>query len=188
MADIRQLAPFILSFEGGYVNHPYDKGGPTNKGVTISTWRQVGYDKDGDGDIDVDDLRLLTDEDVVRRVLEPHYWNRWNADQIHSQSIANLVVDWVWASGKNGITGVQKVLGVKADGIVGPKTIAALNASPRARLFALIKDARVGFIDAIIARNPSQSVFRKGWLRRLDGIGLGYLQHNDGSRRYFRDC
>ncbi len=59
MAKIEILSPFILSFEGGYVNHPNDKGGPTNKGVTIATWRRVGYDKDGDGDIDVDDLRLL---------------------------------------------------------------------------------------------------------------------------------
>ena len=80
MAKIEVLSPFILSFEGGYVNHPLDKGGATNKGVTIATWRQVGYDKDGDGDIDVDDLKLLTDADVVNRVMKPHYWNRWKAD------------------------------------------------------------------------------------------------------------
>ena len=46
-------------------------------GVTISTWKQVGYDKDGDGDIDVNDLHLLTRDDVVNRVLKPHYWDRW---------------------------------------------------------------------------------------------------------------
>ena len=51
MADINVLAPFILSWEGGFGNHPADRGGATNKGVTIATWKAQGYDKDGDGDI-----------------------------------------------------------------------------------------------------------------------------------------
>ena len=187
MADINILAPFILSFEGGFSNHPLDKGGATNKGVTIATWKQVGYDKDGDGDIDVDDLRLLTDTDVVERVMRPHYWNRWKADQIKSQSIANLVVDWVWASGKHGITNVQRVLGVKQDGIVGPKTLAALNNSDQRALFDRILNERIAFIDRIITQTPSQAVFRKGWLRRLNAIGYGSLLHNgEKLPRYFK--
>ena len=99
MANVNQLAPFILKWEGGFVNDPADLGGATNMGVTIGTWKSCGYDKDGDGDIDVDDLHLLTREDVVKRVLKPHYWDRWKADLITSQSVANILVDWVWASG-----------------------------------------------------------------------------------------
>lgn len=178
MARIDILAPFILSWEGGFSNHPADRGGATNRGVTIATWRQVGYDKDGDGDIDVADLKLITEADAVNRVMKPHFWDRWKADSIKSQSVANLVVDWVWASGKNGITGVQKLLGVKVDGIVGEKTLAALNAQPPRQLFDRIKAARVSFINGIIARNPSQAVFRNGWLRRLNYIGYGSLTLN----------
>ena len=179
-----------------------DKGGATNKGVTIATWRQVGYDKDGDGDIDVNDLRLITDKDVRDRVLVPHYWNRWKADFILSQSVANIVVDWVWASGKHGITGVQRLLGVKADGIVGAKTLGALNARDSRELFDAIKAERVKFIRNIVAKNPDsntfclgflatmlrvkfirnivaknprQKVFESGWLRRLDSIQYGKL-------------
>lgn len=187
MADVGVLAPFILSFEGGFANHPNDKGGATNKGVTIATWRAVGYDKDGDGDIDVDDLRLLTDRDVVERVLRPHYWDRWRADELRSQSVANLVVDWVWASGKHGITNVQRVVGVKQDGIVGAKTLAAVNNQDQHALFDRIFRERVAFIELIVARDRSQGVFRAGWLRRLNAMGYGSLLDN-GARlpRYFK--
>lgn len=178
MADISILAPFILSWEGGFGNHPNDKGGATNKGVTIATWRQVGYDKDGDGDIDVDDLRLITEADAVNRVMKPHFWDRWKADSIKSQSIANIVVDWVWASGKHGITRVQRLLGVVADGIVGEKTLAALNARNPRELFEVIKHDREAFIEGIIRNNPSQAVFRKGWLKRLNCIKYGSLALN----------
>ena len=49
MANVNQLAPFILKWEGGFVNDPADLGGATNMGVTIGTWKSCGYDKDGDG-------------------------------------------------------------------------------------------------------------------------------------------
>lgn len=178
MARIDILAPFILSWEGGFCNHPNDRGGATNKGVTIATWKAQGYDKDGDGDIDVADLKLITDEDAVNVVMKPHYWNRWKADQIKSQSVANILVDWVWGSGKHGITEVQKLLGVTADGIVGAKTLAALNAQEPKLLFARIKKVRVAFLQGIVRRRPSQKVFINGWLRRLNCINYGSLTCN----------
>lgn len=178
MADIKIFAPFLLSWEGGYSNHPADKGGPTNKGVTIATWRAQGYDKDGDGDIDVNDLKLLTVDDVIKVILRPHYWNRWKADQIRSQSIANICVDWVWSSGKNGITKVQELLGVTPDGVVGEKTLAALNAHEPRYLFARIKRERVQYIERICRRRPSQRKFKNGWIRRLNSINFESLMYN----------
>lgn len=170
MADINKLIPFILKWEGGYINDPDDAGGATNMGVTIGTWRKVGYDKDGDGDIDVDDLRLLSKDDVVNHVLKPHYWNRWRADEIKSQSVANILVDWVWGSGKWGIVIPQRILGVKQDGIVGPLTLSALNAREPAELFAAIKAARVNYIDDICRKRRANLKFKKGWLNRLNDL------------------
>ena len=72
MANVNDLAPFILKWEGGFVNDPKDRGGATNMGVTLNTWNRVGYDKDKDGDIDVKDLKLLSKEDVVNKVLKPY--------------------------------------------------------------------------------------------------------------------
>ena len=189
MANANILLPFILRWEGGFVNDPTDRGGATNKGVTITTGRQVGYDKDGDGDIDVDDLKLLTNEDVRDRVLVPHYWNRWKADTINDQKIANILVDWVWASGSHGIKIPQRLLGVNVDGIVGPKTIEAVNFADPKSLFLAIYDERVKFINNIVERSVSeyekkigrkatetellkytQKRFRKGWLNRLSEL------------------
>lgn len=170
MAQVSKLAPYILKWEGGFVNDPDDAGGATNMGVTISTWKSVGYDKDGDGDIDVDDLRLLTKDDVINKVLKPHYWDRWKADKIESQSVANIVVDWVWASGKHGITRVQKILGVTVDGIVGEKTLKAVNERDPMQLYFEIKNDRIRFIDEICKDRPANEKFRKGWMNRLNDM------------------
>lgn len=181
MAKIQPLADFILSFEGGYVNHPNDKGGPTNMGVTLKTWQTQGYDKNGDGRIDAKDVKLITKADAIS-ILRRCYWNRWKADAIKDQSIANILVDWVWSSGTPGITLVQAMLGVKADGIVGSRTLKAINAQNPKQLFARIKARRKQYIAGIIARNPKQQVFEKGWLRRLEAINYGTLIANHGEK------
>ena len=164
MANVNQLAPFILKWEGGFVDDPADLGGATNMGVTIGTWKSCGYDKDGDGDIDVDDLHLLSREDVVNRVLKPHYWDRWKADLI------TILVDWVWASGAHGIKIPQRLLGVTVDGIVGSKTIAAVNAKNPRELFDMIKIARFDFIEDICKKRPANNKFKRGWMNRINDL------------------
>lgn len=166
MANIEKLAPKIAKWEGGYVNDPLDKGGATNMGITIGTWRQVGYDKNGDGDIDTQDIKLLNHDDF-KAVLR-QYWNRWKANSIINQSVADILVDWVWGSGVWGIKIPQRILGVSQDGLVGNKTITALNNSNQKELFDKIFEARVKFLNDIVKNNPSQKRFIKGWLNRLN--------------------
>ena len=128
MADVKKLAPFILKWEGGFVNDPDDLGGATNMGVTMATYK-VYCKRKGRPEPAIDDLKHLSNDEWID-ILKSLYWDKWKADQIKSQSVANILVDWVWASGNYGIKIPQELLGVTADGIVGKNTLAAVNNYP----------------------------------------------------------
>jgi len=176
MANINQFIPFILKWEGGFINDPLDAGGATNMGVTLKTWQNTGYDKNNDGVIDEEDLKLIFRQDLVESVLRPHYWDRWQADKIRNQSIAHILVDWLWMSGMVGIKIPQRILNVKADGIVGEATLAAINNHPSQQaLFEQIKLARKKYIEKICRERPANKCFKKGWLKRLEDIRFAAL-------------
>lgn len=187
MASIDKLIPFILKWEGGFVNDPTDRGGATNKGVTIATYeaycRQKGLPRPT-----VEQLKNIPDAHW-RDIIKTMFWDKWHADDIHSQKVANILVDWVWLSGVHGIKKPQALLGVKADGIVGNKTLSAVNFADPEELFASLYKERVKFINAIVARSVAayekkigrpaiekellkytQKRFAKGWLNRLAEI------------------
>ena len=186
MAKVEILAPFLLSFEGGFVNDPMDKGGATNKGVTLSTWRSVGCDKDLDGDIDIDDLRLISDDDVISRVLKPYYWDAVKADLIVDQSVANMIADWAYNSGAvTAAKQIQRLVGVTADGKIGTQSLSAINRLNPQTLFNSLKNARLAFLNGIVARKPDQQRFLKGWTRRVESIQYRRLVLNNGSIRQF---
>jgi len=171
MATFEKYANLLLLLEGGYSADPVDRGGATNMGITLSTWRRVGYDKDGDGDYDPDDLLLLTHNDV-KKVVRYFYWNRWRADEIENQSVAEIVVDWLWCSGKWGIIIPQRILGVDPDGYVGPETISAVNQADPALFHQQVFEHRLEFIRQIVQRDPTQVRFEKGWKNRLDKLQI----------------
>lgn len=170
MAKKEILIPFVQYFEGGFVNDPADRGGATMKGVTLTTYRAVfGQRKT------VNDLRSISDEDWAL-VFDKLFWKRWSADSIQTQAIANLLVDWTWNSGLYGIKIPQRVLGVKVDGLVGQKTIAAINGySDQQELFNRLWQERKAFYERI-ARG-AQAKFLKGWLNRLNGIRWNQLKY-----------
>lgn len=187
MANIDKLIPFILKWEGRFVNDPTDRGGATNKGVTLATYeaycKRKGYPRPT-----VERLKNIPDAHW-REIVKTMFWDKWKADDIHSQKVANILVDWVWGSGIHGIKKPQALLGVKVDGIVGDKTLSAVNFADPEELFDAIYQERVKFLNAIVSNSVAayekkigrkatdaellkytQKRFIKGWLNRLQDI------------------
>lgn len=165
MAKAEKLMAFIHKWEGDFANNPYDGGGCTMKGVTLSTYRDYfGQYKT------CEDLRYITDEEWLY-IFKDGYWNKCKADEIDSQIVANIIVDWAWMSGvKTAVKKIQKLLGVEVDGIVGRETIGAINNCNEDILFNDIYNERVKFYTNIVEKKPSQKMFLNGWLNRLNDI------------------
>ena len=167
MAEFGKFADRLLVFEGGFVNDKDDKGGATKYGVTLQTWIANGHDKNGDGKINVEDIKLLTPEDA-KMIAKKIYWDYFKADQIHNQTIAEIIVDWGWGSGRTTIAKkIQTMLGLKADGLVGTSTLERINSIPREVFFNHLKQARLEFVKKIVERDSTQKKFYNGWVNRI---------------------
>lgn len=166
MASVEKLMPHLLRWEGGFACDPDDKGGATNMGVTIETYRAYCRKK-GLPNPSLARLKKLSRE-TWADILKSMYWDRFMGDVIESQSVANICVDWLWLSGTVAIKRVQEIVGVKVDGIVGVVTINAINSRSALPLFGAIKQARKEYIDEICARRAQNEKFRRGWLNRLE--------------------
>lgn len=168
MANSSVITPFILKWEGGYCDVKDDRGGATNKGVTLATFRSVyGQDKTKD------DLKRITDKQWSY-IFKKLYWDKCKCDDIKDQSVANILVDYAWMSGPaRAIRDIQSISGALPDGIAGPKTTAAINAMAPKALFGKLRQKRLLFYNNIVKSNPSQSKFIKGWTNRVNALVYG---------------
>lgn len=190
MADIERLIPHILKWEAstsdpklsnvqlfnnararGFVNDPDDAGGATMIGVTLKTYTDYRKRKNLPKPT-VKDLKAIPYEEW-KEILKSMYWDRFKADQIENQSIANLCVDWLYMSGVYAIKNTQQCLKLVNDGIVGAKTVAALNADDPSTVFKKIWKKRRDFYYGIVANRPTQQKFLRGWLNRLNDCKYG---------------
>lgn len=157
------MVPWVLKWEGGYVNDKDDRGGCTNKGITIGTYRTY-YGKDKT----CADLKKITDEQWGH-IFKSGYWDKAKCDQIQSQAVAELVCQMCWGSGPvTAIKKIQTALGLKNDGIVGPLTLAALNGDEN-EVWKKLYDMRKAWL-ANIAQIGNNKKFFKGWMNRLDDL------------------
>ena len=163
MADYKKLIPTVLKYEGGYAGN-IDGKICTMKGVTLDIYRKYfGRQKT------CKDLKGISNAEW-EYIFKEGFWDRWKADDINNQSIANLLVDWCWTSGIYGIKYPQRILGVKDDGIVGDKTIAAINNYPNKKeLFDKLWNRRKKHFEDI-AKTHNRAKFLNGWLRRLSAF------------------
>jgi lysozyme family protein len=110
----------LLQHEGGFVNHPKDPGGMTNLGVTRATYEQyIGRS------VTEAEMRALTVADVAP-IYKAEYWDKARCDDLPS-GLDWAVFDWGVNSGMSRpVKALQRIVGVKPDGGIGPQTLRAI--------------------------------------------------------------
>lgn len=184
MSEFDVAIAVVFRHEGGYVNHPNDPGGATNYGVSLRYLESLGdFDHDGwldgdfdhDGDIDVDDIRGMTEEQAVG-FYYTHWWEKYRYGYIHDQDVATMLMDIAVNMGaKQAHKILQRSLrsldlSLVDDGVLGPKTLEALNGGHfESRWILAVYRAQLdGFYRMLVALKPeSRSVFLAGWLNRV---------------------
>mgnify|MGYP002521182933 CR=1 FL=1 len=175
MANYKLLIPFILCYEGGFVNDPTDRGGATNRGITMATWRAYCTRKGKPATIQT--LKAMTQSEWTE-IFKTQYWDKCKADLIADQSLASMLVDYAWHSGIfTAIRALQMVLSITADGAIGPQTLKAINSCPPRTIFEALKQARLKHLNNIARLHPSQRKYLRGWTNRVNAITYGKLSY-----------
>lgn len=151
----------VLRREGGYVNHPADRGNATNYGITQRTytmWRN-------DNGLGYMDVRNIT-KDEAKAIYKANYWDAAKCGEL-PEEIQAIHFDTAVNSGvSRAAKMLQEAAKVKQDGAIGPVTLAAARIDPE-----LLKQryivARYRFYGEIVNRDRSQLAFIVGWLNRM---------------------
>lgn len=164
-ADFQSSLPFILRWEGGYVNHPNDPGGATNKGVTqkvYDDWRR----KQGQA---LRDVRQLAEEEM-QAIYETGYWLppkchllEGPLDLVHFDTAVNMGVG-------RAVRFLQKAVGAGVDGDFGSGTQQCVADCDPGTALSAYCDTREAFYRKLAADNPKLAVFLKGWMSRLNAL------------------
>ena len=162
--DLDEALEYLLEEEGGFSNHPSDRGGKTMYGVTQSTYNS--YRKSHN--LPQQTVRNIS-KDEARSLYNELYWKASGADRL-PWPISYLTFDAAVNSGtKRAVQWTQTGLGVKADGQVGPNTIAVARKavdSGDGRVLYEIVNSRATFLANLVKTNNSQQAFLLGWWRR----------------------
>lgn len=180
MKDIDTLIGELIGREGGYVNHPADRGGPTRWGITQAVARENGYHAD---------MRELPREkaiDIYRRL----YWLLPGYELVSRRAprLAAELLDTAVNMGPSVASGfLQRALNalnrgggdypdIGADGRIGPATLKALDgfmkvrgAAGEAVLLKAVEALQGERYIALAERRPSQEAFVYGWLAHRIG-------------------
>lgn len=202
MQTVEQIAAAIVAREGGFVDDPDDPGGVTNHGVTIGTMRSLGLDLDSNGRVDAADVRRL-DPAQAARIYVDHYFRRPRLDRL-PQAVQASVFDMQVNAGANAVKILQRLVSrmgfaCEDDGVVGPKTAAAVQAAADAapaHLADAYGIARRNYYYSLADARPASRKFARrqdggkgGWITRAEEFispryHLTEAQHRERTSRW----
>lgn len=173
---IKQMIADIIAKEGGYVNHPADKGGPTNHGITAMSYAE--YFKCHMDAVTIDMIKAITPP-VAEKIYYTLYFVRPNIVSL-PELIQPIMLDMAVNHGRRGsIKILQKALVAdgysfsQPDGIIGERTLAAAAKAVTQigqNFITSLVNCRIACYDEIIENDPSQAVFRNGWIARAEAF------------------
>ena len=167
MREFKDYLKIILRHEGLYSDHKADKGGPTNRGISLRFLTMQGIDINNDGEINVKDIKELTLEQATELYYK-HFWKPMRLEGIDNELLKLHLFDMgVNAGTKTAVKILQDMLGVTADGVIGPKTLQSIN-EYGVNIVADYINARKSYYIKIIKKNPNLRTFQHGWFRRVD--------------------
>lgn len=190
MANYRKIIPFIKAWEDGLSSDRNDLAAAvpspikdpktghyyhTNKGITYQTWKAYM------GSNAAQRFVNMSNEDW-ERIWKNGYWDAVDGDQLKSQAIADAIANWYWGSGTYAVTNAVEALNSLKKGKPLPYTsamnaqlLAALNKVNESDFLEAYRKEQAAFYKAIVNRNPSQAVFLKGWMNRMNNLYDRYL-------------
>jgi lysozyme family protein len=173
---IKEIIAAIIKKEGGYVNHPADKGGPTNYGITAMSYAE--YFKRQAGNINKGEIKAVTPQ-LAEKIYYTLYYVRPGIDLLPEQ-IQPLMLDMAVNHGRSGSVKILQTAlaqaGISADnidGLIGKKTIMAAFKAVQLLGNHFINDlvnCRLNYYQEIINTDPSQAVFKDGWFARAESF------------------
>ena len=112
-------------------------------------------------------IQTLTVAQATLYYLE-HYWKGLYSS-IASQQMANKIFDFGVLFGVGtAVKVLQGILGIKQDGLFGPASLVAVNATDGVMLLEEYKNSMLLHAEAVVAANPTLTKFLAGWMRRIN--------------------
>ena len=146
----------LLGHEGSYSNHPNDPGGETMWGITIAVAREHCYDGP------MKDMPT----DVAKTIYKKSYWDAVRADEL-PPVVRYAVFDAAVNSGVGtAIKWLQQSVGATPDGVLGPKTLAALHEVNPDGLLRKMVARRL----RAMTNMSGWPIFSTGWARRIASL------------------
>tara|TARA_R100001086_G_scaffold120695_1_gene62137 strand:- start:910 stop:1419 length:510 start_codon:yes stop_codon:yes gene_type:complete len=150
----------VLKSEGGFVDHPDDPGGVTNKGITART-----YENFLGGPVDVQMMRDIPDNHV-EEIYKDMYWEVVRADDLPA-GVDLCVFDFgVNAGPVRSAKMLQSCVDATEDGVIGPKTLARVSEQDTEELIKLFSVKREEYYKSL----RHFETFGRGWLRRNEDV------------------
>jgi lysozyme family protein len=148
---------FTLKEEGGFSDDPHDPGGATMKGVTLTEYRAYF----GQPKATVAELKAITGEQVAD-IYQHKYWDGVRGDELPAGVDLSVFDMGVNAGPVTSIKILQRELAIKADGILGPKTLAEVRRQIPATLIMWLESGQLRYYRSL----TTFKYFGKGWINR----------------------